>query len=340
MRVSVIGACFVVIIPGIAFGQPAAPSAFEVASVRRANPQTVGGGLRGGPGTDDPGRIAYSNMPLVSVLINAYHVQPFQISGPDWLKTERYDIAAKIPEGVTQSQYDLMLQILLAERFHLVLHHETRDFRAYELVAGKNGPKLKESVPNTGADQAIPPALKDLAPATRSMVLAGMPLATSTGVLMAGRGRFVKELVEDLSLILGAPVVDRTGLAGKYDYTLEFERPQGVAPSATAGTAPGDSPPTVLTAVQEQLGLKLEEKKLPFDVLVVDRAEKYRPKIRRHLGRDQLSHQPCRAPLPRAVASWHTGRRGSRSVRRSQQSPSRLRLLTVLHDRRAARLLR
>ena len=91
---------------------------------------------------------------------------------------------------------------------------------------------------------------------------------------MAGRGRLVKELVEDLGLILGAPVVDRTGLAGKYDYTLEFERPQAAAPPVAAGTAPGDPPPSIFTAVQEQLGLKLEEKKLPFDVLVVDRAEK------------------------------------------------------------------
>jgi uncharacterized protein (TIGR03435 family) len=270
MRRIITAPCFVLLTHGAAFGQAVAPPTFEVASVRRASPQAIGGGSRGGPGTDDPGRVAYSNMPLVNVLMAAYHLQSFQISGPDWLKTERYDIAAKIPDGATQPQFDLMMQNLLAERFHLALHHETRDFRAYELVAGKNGPKLKESVPNAGADQVLPPALKDLAPATRSMVLAGMPLATSTGVLMAGRGRFVKELVEDLGLILGTPVVDGTGLAGKYDYTFEFERPQGAAPPAEAGAAP----PNIFTAVQEQLGLKLEEKKLPFNVLVVDRAEK------------------------------------------------------------------
>jgi uncharacterized protein (TIGR03435 family) len=115
-----------------AFGQDVAQPAFEAASVSRANPQAVGGGFRGGPGTDDPGQITYVNVPLLRFLMAAYHKQPFQISGPDWLTTESYDIAAKIPEGATQQQFELMLQRLLAERFHLAAHHETRDYKAYE----------------------------------------------------------------------------------------------------------------------------------------------------------------------------------------------------------------
>ncbi len=255
------------LVRGAAFGQAVAPPAFEVATVRRANPQAVGGGLRGGPGTDDPGRIAYSNLPLLSLLVTAYHMRPFQIFGPDWLKTEKYDVAAKIPDGATETQFEMMLQRLLAERFHLALHHETRDFRAYELVVGKNGPKLKESVPNAAPDQSLPPTFGQLSPETRSAVVAGMPLATNRGVFSAGRIRAVEGLAEDLSMFLGAPVVNSTGLTGRYDYNLAFERPGSDA-------ADGDPLPSIFTAVQEQLGLRLEEKKLPFDVVVVDRADK------------------------------------------------------------------
>jgi uncharacterized protein (TIGR03435 family) len=198
--------------------------------------------------------------------MKAYRARFFQISGPDWLASEHYDIAATIPQDATPQQFYLMLQNLLAERFHLVLHHETRDIRAYELAAGKNGPKLKESVSHTGADTAVPPSLQQLSPATRSMVLAGMPLATGTGVLMAGKARLIEALAEDLENILAVPVLDKTGLAGKYDYTLEFQRP-GV-------DAAGDPLPSIFTAMEEQLGLRLEQKKLPFDVLVIDRADK------------------------------------------------------------------
>jgi uncharacterized protein (TIGR03435 family) len=275
MRMAIMAACcLTVLVKDTARAQAGAPPAFEAASVKRTNPQAVGGGLRGGPGTDDPGQISYSNLPLASILMTAYHVQFFQISGPDWIKTERYDIAAKIPSGATQQQFDSMLQGLLAERLRIAVHHETRDFRAYELAAGKNGPKLKESAANVSPDQALPPSLKQLSPETRSMVLSGMPIATSRGVLMVGRARPIAELVDDLGMILGSPVVNKSSLSGKYDYTLEFERPQGAPSSAGGGGDPADSFPSIFTAVQEQLGLKLEEKKLPFDVLVIDHVER------------------------------------------------------------------
>jgi uncharacterized protein (TIGR03435 family) len=250
-----------------AFGQAVAQPAFEVASVRRGDSSMPGGYLRGGPGTTEPGQITGLNISLVSVLMRAYRVQFFQISGPDWLNSEKYDIAAKIPEG-SQQQFDLMLRNLLAERFHLALHHETRYLPAYELVLTKNTPKLRESGPNTTPDEALPPALKQLSPAVRSMVLLGNPIMTRTRVLIAGRMKSLAWLAEMFQNMIfgGVPVLDTTGLTGKYDFTLEFERP---------GADPGGDPlPSIFTAVQEQLGLKLDEKKLPFDVVVVDHADK------------------------------------------------------------------
>lgn len=254
-----------------ALGQPPDPPAFEVASVRRSNPDAVGGMLRGGPGTDDPGQFTHTNFPLQWILRTAFGVQPFQLSGPVWLSTEKYDIVAKIPPGTTQQQFQAMLQRLLAERFHLTVHRETRDFKGYELVVARNGPKLKQSAPNAAPDQTLPPSFGELPPETRSAVLAGMPLGTSKGVLMAGRAGAIGVLVGDLSMILGMPIVNKTGLTGTYDYNLAFE-PQ--VRLAAAGTDQGDPLPSIFTAIQEQLGLRLEEKKLPFEVVVIDHADK------------------------------------------------------------------
>src|SRR5271157_3691397 len=133
-----------------AFAQTAENSpTFEVASVKPAAP-IVGNrimvGMRGGPGTPDPGQITYNNVTLKNVLTNAYGVKSFQISGPSWLDSERYDIVAKLPRGATKEQFMVMLQNLLAERFKLTLHREKRDLPMYALVVGKNGPKMKESV--------------------------------------------------------------------------------------------------------------------------------------------------------------------------------------------------
>jgi hypothetical protein len=122
---------------------------FEVASVKPAAPITgnrIMVMMRGGPGTPDPGQITYTNVSLQNVLINAYGVKGFQISGPGWLDSERYDIVAKVPRGATKEQFMGMLQNLLAERFKLTLHREKKDLPMYALVVGKNGPKLKESV--------------------------------------------------------------------------------------------------------------------------------------------------------------------------------------------------
>jgi uncharacterized protein (TIGR03435 family) len=290
---------------------------FEVASVKPAAP-IVGNrimvGMRGGPGSPDPGQITYNNVTVKNVLMNAYGVKGFQISGPGWLDSERYDIVAKVPRGATKAEFMVMLQNLLAERFKLTLHREKKDLPMYALVVGKNGPKLKESVdepaPKEGdAPKAGGPAADGpLAGAARGRLAVGrdgfpvLPAGATAMTLMNGSAsmRASKQsmagLAEMLSSQLDLPVVDMTGLTGKYDFTLYFSPeglagmrlPAGLAPPPpnaappgeggggmpTASTPDGQSAPSLFSALQEQLGLKLEQRKGPVDLLVIDHLEK------------------------------------------------------------------
>src|SRR5580658_7705186 len=110
---------------------------FEVASVKPSPPSPDGAirvMVRGGPGTSDPGQITYRGRSLKDLISSAYGVKSFQVSGPGWLDTERYDIAAKIPEGTTKEQFNVMMQNLLAERFKLALRREKKEFPLYELT--------------------------------------------------------------------------------------------------------------------------------------------------------------------------------------------------------------
>jgi uncharacterized protein (TIGR03435 family) len=263
---------------GAAFGQNAGGKLeFEAASVKRsappANDRVLIGG-RGGPGSADPGRVVYSFMPLKSLLAIAYGVKPYQISGPGWLDIERYDIVATIPDGTNKQQFPFMLQNLLTERFGIALHHEMRELPLYELSVAKNVPKLKA------------PADPNAPPGTERMTL------TPNGFHLVGSAETVSALAGILENQLGSPVVDKTGLSGTFDYTLDFSRelvqnlalaglPPPPPPANGAGQlagapAPGDpsEAPSLFTALQEQLGLKLDKKRVPLDVIVVDRAEK------------------------------------------------------------------
>ena len=133
--------------------------AFAVASVKPAPPVVDGTdySMHGGPGTDDPGQITYPHTWLARMLTVAYGVAFDQISGlPDWSATQAYSIVAKIPPNTTKDQFNLMLQNLLAERFHLTLHHETREFQVYTLLVAKGGPKVKPSLPDVDAKTAPP----------------------------------------------------------------------------------------------------------------------------------------------------------------------------------------
>jgi uncharacterized protein (TIGR03435 family) len=267
--------------------QPATPK-FEIASVRRAAPPQAGAGVRdavrGGPGTPDPSRVAYTNLRLKDLLLTAYGLKGYQIAGPDWLDTERYDVIANIPPGATKEQFPLMLQDLLLERFKISFHHETKDLPLYELVVAKNGRKLKAwqepanapPVPQQAAG-APPPIGKDGFP----VMQAGHSGATTVNgrVRIAGSKLPISRLAEILANQLGRPVLDQTGLTGPYDFTLQFS-PEGLAGGTPAITPASNTEldeqdaPSLFTAVQEQLGLRLQQNKGLVDVLVIDHVEK------------------------------------------------------------------
>jgi uncharacterized protein (TIGR03435 family) len=291
-----IGTAAVVFAWTAALGQSTDSPAFEVASVKPAAAQEPGRGsvnsVRGGPGSSDPGQVRYTNISLMNVLVRAYDVKPWQISGPAWLDMDRYDIAATVPPGATKEQFNLMLRNLLTERFHLALHHESKEVQGFELTPGKRGPKLKESaeVESKAPTPAAPPAFGPGIPP--KIDANGFPQLDRPGMVMrmvmgpkgatahlTARAQPVSALIQALSGQLRKPVIDKTGLAGKYDFTLEFE-PEGMPLGPGGALAPGvvdatdESGPNIVTAVQEQLGLKLESKRIQLDMLIIDRADK------------------------------------------------------------------
>jgi uncharacterized protein (TIGR03435 family) len=289
------------------------PATFDVASVKPAAP-SVNGMIRvrmaGGPGSPDPGQINYSNVSLKNVLMSAYNVKGYQLSGPAWLDSERFDIVAKIPKGATKEQFQQMLQNLLAERFKLKLHRETKELPVYALVIAKTGLKMKESPKEDPAASAAaaPPDAGAFGGAEPRMRVGkdGMPQLPPGGpgrggmMMMNNGGKMkmqankqkVTQIAEMLANQLGRPVLDQTGLTADYDFALEYAPdemmrggPGMMAPPAPApdggggggGAAPSASEgggPTVMTALQEQLGLKLESKKGPIALLVIDSLEK------------------------------------------------------------------
>jgi uncharacterized protein (TIGR03435 family) len=271
---------------------------FEVASVKPTAPSPDGRVrimMRGGPGTSDPGQVTYQGRSLKDLISSAYRVKSFQVSGPGWLDTERFDIVAKVPEGTTKEQFSVMLQNLLVERFKLAVHRETKDFPLYELTIAKGGPKLKPSTEDPSAAAGPPPpgppplgkdGFPQLPAGRPGLMMNALPDGDRRVMAMV---QPVSVLADMLSNLMDSPVIDKTGLTGKFDFTLEFVAepeigagPLGAVPAPQPNADPGqpaslgapDEPAGLFTAVQEQLGLKLERKKGPLDVWVVDRAEK------------------------------------------------------------------
>jgi uncharacterized protein (TIGR03435 family) len=230
-----------------AFGQ-SAPPAFEVASVRpikssmkdRRNMSVA------------PGRITYANVSLQDCIRAAYGVRSYQISGPGWIDTERYDIAAKAAEGAAEPALMQMLQSLLAERFQLKLHRETKELGVYSLVAAKGGPKLQE------ADAKAP----------ASMNLTAVPGAIVFQNYTTGG---LAEVLSGPLFRLERPVVDQTGLGGVYNFTLKLA--DSIADLKRNVAEVGDGP-AIFAVLQDQAGLRLAPQKAPVEILVVDHAER------------------------------------------------------------------
>jgi uncharacterized protein (TIGR03435 family) len=271
---------------------------FEAASVK---PSAPGGGpfgrTIGGPGTKDPGRIRYSNMTLKAVLLLAYGVSDFQIEGPGWMESDRFDIDATMPPDSTREQFREMLRNLLAERFRIALRRETKELPAYTLVVAKGGPKLAASAPTAAAsDTGAPPASgppqfdrdKDGFPKLPAGGPPGMmQFMVGTRGRLQGRLQTMSDLADRLAYLLGRVVTDGTALTTTYDFSLTFAT-EGTAltkapgppmpPPPGGGTAPSapdaEPVPDIFSAVQSQLGLKLESKKAPVEVIVIDHADR------------------------------------------------------------------
>jgi uncharacterized protein (TIGR03435 family) len=237
------------------------PKEFDVATIKPNAANDNRFMIRPLPG----GGLTITGVPLRMLIMEAYDIRAFQVSGgPGWMSTERWDIEARA-EGVQGqlpiNQEHLMLQALITDRFHLEVHHETKEMTIYALVVGKNGSKL---MAHTGE----PPR-------------PGEWLRVRHGTLTVKQGG-IATLVRQLTLQLGRQVIDKTGLTGEYDFTLEWtpEPGQGgpeaigLPPDTRLPPPPDSNGPSIFTALQEQLGLRLDAQKGSVDIIVVDRAEK------------------------------------------------------------------
>lgn len=255
MKTQVVAAGLVVVTALTAFGaqeQPPSPAkAFEVASVHPNTSGTVQTNI-----SFTPGGVTFTNLQLKAIIQFAYGIsQPSRLAGvPDWANNERFDIVAR---GDVTSLEDrrVKLQALLADRFKLAAHTEQRSIPIYTLVLarsdGKLGPSLK-------------PSAADCATAQRCGVRSGGPGEVNL------TGFQISAFAALLSVTQGRPVVDGTALTGTYDIQLTFAPDLPVVRGADAAPVP-DGRPSIFTALQEQLGLKLQPGNRPEDVLVVDR---------------------------------------------------------------------
>jgi uncharacterized protein (TIGR03435 family) len=239
--------CFVglaLFLTGTAYGQPVAPPRFEVASIRPSDADPGSSGIN-----TEYGRLTASHVTLKRCIVGAYGVGPSQIfGGPPWLDLDRFNIAAKAEEPINDDDVLMaMLQTLLAERFHLVIHREKRDVRAYTLEVAKSGPRLAKA---EGGNSVT---------------------STGRGVIDA-KNTPMDYLAKLLSRQMDFPVVDRTALEGTFNFKLQWT-PENVYLGHPAEAAAAEFP-DIFTALQEQLGLRLRSTRLALDALVIDHAEK------------------------------------------------------------------
>lgn len=225
--------------------------AFEVATIK---PNASGGGSSSTNSRN--GFLLITNQTLRNMIQYAYNVRDFQISGgPGWMGSDRYDVAAKPENGAHDQQMKQMLQTLLADRFQLRFHRETREGAVYALFVGKNGPRLqpaKESNSSSG-------------------ITSGRNSTTGLSTL-SGKRASLDEIAASLSARLGRPVFDKTGLTDKFDFELSWA--QDLTPPGAGTPSPAVSGPSLFTAVQEQLGLRLESQKGPIEILVIDQVSR------------------------------------------------------------------
>jgi uncharacterized protein (TIGR03435 family) len=254
--------------PGGAAQQAASPLSYDVASIKPSKAP------EGSTLLFRPGAFTAKGMTLKSLIKEAYGIEDDQISGaPKWVGSQTYDIEAKVDgadaatlDKLTDDQFKLMFQSFLRDRFQLKVHRETKELPVLALVVAKGGPKLQQAKPG----DTYPDGLKGPD---------GKP-AGHAGMMMWGRGRLtgqgipIGNLVPPLTQELGRIVQDKTGLTGKYDIELRWTTDDAAPDSRSASDSPG---PSIFTAMQEQLGLKLESQKAPVEVLLIDHVEQPPP---------------------------------------------------------------
>ena len=242
----------------VTVGGPEAPpyaqtAQFEVASVKRSTSDAPGFAM-----LPEPGRFSATNVPLRFIIMAAVRAPAWALDGgPGWIDTERYDIQAKEPDGAPPQQWPERLRALLVERFKLATHTERRSMQGFGLTVARSDGRLGDRLRRTDSCEkstSLPPCGQSRG-SDRSFQMNGLPLAT---------------LVTNLRQRVGGPVEDRTGLAGNFITELEWalERRPG-SPDAVS-----DDGVALVTALQEQLGLKLQRERVNVDVVVIDRVER------------------------------------------------------------------
>jgi uncharacterized protein (TIGR03435 family) len=266
----------VLLLSALAVAHAQSPT-FEVVSIKLSPPDaTFAVGGHGGPGTKYPGVFSCENLSLRNIVWNGFHLQmQEQLVTPAWMNEPRFDIKAKVPEGATRDQFYQMFQHMLVERFGLKFHRDQKEVQGYNLVVGKTGPKFKECGPEPPKDGAAPdsPQPRPGMPLSRGPDGFPVPFPGRSGVYTSGsraRGQWLRASIErlatDLSSSIGKPVINATGLNGKYDLYLYWVADNPMRPD-TGG-------PAIFAALQDQLGLKLEARKVTVPVVVVDHAER------------------------------------------------------------------
>jgi uncharacterized protein (TIGR03435 family) len=245
------------------------PMMFDVASIKPNHSGAIGEQVRFYPPS---GRVTMTNVTVRRTIINAYQLQDQQlVGGPEWVSSEHFDIVAN-SEAANLSPMDrwMMVRALLADRFKLKMHAEPREQSVFGLVLARRDGQLGEHLTRSGTDCRLPAA-----PRTGPIDLS---VPNQCGVLMGGPGRMnfrgvtMETIAAQLSARVGRTVVDRSGLTGRFDLDVEFAPPSPPGNSAdpAAIDRPADAAASIYTAIQEQLGLKLDSQKRTVDVTIID----------------------------------------------------------------------
>jgi uncharacterized protein (TIGR03435 family) len=261
-------------------------ASFEVVSIK-ASPANDGHftrGCKGGPGSNDPSLWQCTNTTIALLIMRAYQIKRYQLTAPDWTLTTNYEISAKVPPDTTQEQFREMIRHLLSDRFRVELHSSKKEMAAYDLVLARGGSKLKESIENRPNEPNEASSSRGGGGRGAAQDADGYPNIPDDcrgcmAINAAGKARYrstresLKMFADIIANQLGVPVIDKTGLTGRYDITLSWNSGGGIDTN-TASDSAADAGITIEAAVQEQLGLKLISAKEPIDILVLDKAQR------------------------------------------------------------------